>query len=93
MDHTATPWKQTLGSDGYLRQFSASTHAKELIWHTDLKDRTIEVLSSSRGWQFQFDDAMPVNLHQGMQIRIPVGVYHRLIKGTVTGDLILNIIE
>lgn len=71
-----------------IRTFSASTPEEELKWHWDEETRIIEALEHT-DWQFQFDNELPMTLNQ--QIRIPVGVIHRVIKGA--GDLVLRIIK
>ena len=34
------------------------------------------------GWQFQFDNELPISIEPGKIIQIPTGIIHRLIKGT-----------
>jgi hypothetical protein len=51
------------------------------FWHRDPEDRQLKVLSGD-GWQFQFDGCLPLLLREGMELDVPYGVYHRLIKGT-----------
>ena len=77
------PFLETdLGSDVYLREFSQDTDSGEFVWHRDREDRIVEAVGDT-DWMVQLDDELPVRLD--CRVFIPMGVYHRLIKGT--GDL------
>ena len=77
------PFMETdLGSDVYLREFSQDTDSGEFVWHRDREDRIVEAVGDT-DWMVQLDDELPVRLDG--RVFIPMGVYHRLIKGT--GDL------
>ena len=52
------------------------------MWHRDREDRVFESIGDT-DWMLQLDDELPKRI-EGEMI-IPMGVYHRLIKGT--GDL------
>ncbi len=63
-----------------IRTFSKDVDEMELIWHTDKEDRNIEVLEG-KGWQFQRDNELPLELREGDRIFIPRHQVHRVIKG------------
>ena len=68
--------------DGYIiRHFDPSYPEHLFKWHWDEEDRTIEVLEDS-DWRFQYDNEMPIPMLFGVDIKIPAGVIHRVIKGT-----------
>ena len=70
------------------RTFSKDVDPMSLIWHTDQEDRTVTVLEG-KGWQFQQDNELPLELKEGVNIFIPKGQIHRVIKGST--DLKLKI--
>ena len=70
------------------RTFSKDVDEMSLIWHTDQEDRTITVLKG-KGWKFQRDNELPLELKEGVNIFIPKGQIHRVIKGSM--DLKLKI--
>ena len=75
--------------DGYVvRTFTSDIDEEELKWHWDEENRTIEAIEPT-DWEFQFDNELPISMNQS--IHIPVGVIHRVIKGS--GDLKLKIIK
>ena len=48
------------------------------------ENRLVEILENN-DWCLQMDDELPKKLIVGEKYKIPIGVYHRVIKGT--GDL------
>ena len=64
-----------------IRTFSKDVNTMDLIWHMDDEDRNIEVLEG-KGWKFQRDDELPLELTEGIRIFIPRHQVHRVIKGT-----------
>ena len=84
------PYTETkLDENTIIRSFDASQIIEhQLKWHWDEQDRIVEVLEDS-DWEFQYDNELPIPLILGVDIKIPAGVYHRLIKGT--GKLSLKI--
>jgi hypothetical protein len=77
------PFKETKISDNtFIREFSQDTESGEMMWHRDREDRIIEPIGDT-DWMIQLDDELPIKIES--KILIPMGVYHRLIKGT--GDL------
>ena len=51
------------------------------MWHRDFEDRIIESIVET-DWLIQIDNELPKVIDK---VLIPMGVYHRVIKGT--GDL------
>jgi len=74
------PYDEEINESYRVRVFSESIEDEELKWHRDRQDRLVEVIDS-KGWELQFDNEIPVKLKKGMNIIIPEGVYHRVIKG------------
>lgn len=74
------PFKEEIiGDNLYIRTFDNLTTSGELIWHRDKEDRIIESIGQS-DWLIQLDNELPKPITS--PIFIPMGVYHRLIKGT-----------
>ena len=67
--------------EGQIRTFDPNVDSHELVWHRDREDRIVTVLEG-RGWSFQADDCLPVELERGDVFRIPKMSYHRILKGT-----------
>lgn len=63
-----------------LRTFDPNKSDEEYVWHVDLEDREIEIIEGE-GWQFQFQDCLPLLLEKGMVFIVQGYEYHRLIKG------------
>ena len=63
------------------RTFSKDVDEMSLIWHTDQEDRTVTVLEG-KGWQFQRDNELPLELKEGVNIFIQKDQIHRVIKGS-----------
>ena len=77
------PFKEEVMSDNvFIREFKQNTDSGEFMWHRDREDRIIESIGET-DWMIQLDDELP-KVIQG-EVFIPMGVYHRVIKGT--GDL------
>ena len=77
------PFQETkLGNNVFIREFKQDTDSGEFMWHRDREDRIIESIGET-DWMIQLDDELP-KVIQG-EVFIPMGVYHRVIKGT--GDL------
>ena len=72
--------EQQLDTKLFLREFSADVDEMELIWHEDKEDRIVSVVEGN-GWKFQFDEELPIEMEDGINITIPKGVIHRVIKG------------
>lgn len=77
------PFKETkIGENTFIREFKNDTDSWELVWHRDHEDRIIESLEET-DWLIQIDNELPKEIRG--EVFIPMGVYHRLIKGK--GDL------
>ena len=72
--------EQQLDTKLFLREFSADVDEMELIWHEDRENRIVSVVEGN-GWKFQFDEELPIEMEDGIDITIPKGVIHRVIKG------------
>lgn len=70
----------------YVRTFKSSLDENDLKWHWDEEDRIINPTHETN-WCFQLDNELPRELVG--EIKIPKGLWHRLIKGS--GDLELEI--
>ena len=76
------PFQETKLSDNeFIRVFSQDTDSGEYMWHRDREDRIIESIVET-DWMIQIDNELPKVIDK---VLIPMGVYHRVIKGT--GDL------
>ena len=62
----------------------------ELNWHTDTKNRFMQVLEGV-GWKFQFKDEPAREVGPGTTMHINKTCIHRLIKGST--DLKVRIVE
>jgi|TARA_B100000282_G_scaffold285100_1_gene250272 quercetin dioxygenase-like cupin family protein len=75
------PFKEKqIGKQLFLREFSTNVDEMDLIWHTDREDRIVHVLEGNK-WKFQFDEQLPFEMLDGIDIIIPKGIIHRIIKG------------
>ena len=83
------PFQETKISDNtFIREFSQDTDSGEFMWHRDFESRIIESIGDT-DWLVQLDDELPKKIEG--EILIPMGIYHRLIKGT--GDLKIKLIK
>jgi hypothetical protein len=74
------PFQETKLSDNeFIRVFGQYTDSGEFVWHRDREDRIIESISQT-DWLIQLDDELPKKIEG--KVFIPMGVYHRLIKGS-----------
>jgi len=74
------PFQENKISDNtFIRIFSQNTDSGEFMWHRDREDRIIESIETT-DWKIQIDNELP-KVIEG-EVFIPMGVYHRLIKGT-----------
>lgn len=83
------PYTDLETTDKYIvREFDQNIDPIELMWHRDKEDRKVTVLEG-KGWGFQFDNQLPLELKEGDSIFIPKYQWHRVHKGE--GKLILKI--
>jgi hypothetical protein len=68
-------------TDKYIiREFNENIDPIELMWHRDLHLRNINVLEG-KGWYFQRENELPLELKEGVNISIEAKEWHRVIKG------------
>ena len=72
-----------------------STDISHIVWlqdllrfHVDREDRKVKVISGE-GWKFQFKDEPELSMEPGVEIEIPKGKFHKVIKGTT--DLVVEV--
>jgi hypothetical protein len=83
------PFQETkLIDNEFIRVFSQDTDSGEYMWHRDFEDRIIESIGET-DWLIQIDNELPKEINE--KVFIPMGVYHRLIKGT--NDLKIKLIK
>jgi hypothetical protein len=83
------PFKEEIISDSiFIRDFEQDTDSGDYLWHRDREDRVIESIGET-DWKIQIDDELPKPIKG--KIFIPMGVYHRVIKGT--GNLKIKLIK
>jgi hypothetical protein len=63
-----------------IREFNENIDPIELMWHRDLHKRKITILEG-KGWYFQRDNELPIELKEGINIFISEKIWHRIIKG------------
>ena len=73
--------------ESIIRKFSHDIDPVELIWHRDLKNREVKLVSG-KGWKIQLENKLPQDLDS---VIIPKLSWHRVIKGEE--DLIISIRE
>ena len=77
------PFQETKLSDNeFIRVFNQNNDSGEFMWHRDREDRIIESIEPT-DWKIQIDNELPKAIEG--EVFIPMGSYHRLIKGN--GDL------
>lgn len=83
------PFKENkISKNTFIREFTQDTDSGEFMWHRDRENRIIESINET-DWMIQIDNQLPKKI-QG-KVLIPMGDYHRLIKGT--GDLKIKLIK
>ena len=74
------PFQENKLSDNIsIRVFNNETKPEFFVWHRDREDRIIESIGDT-DWMIQIDNELP-KVIEG-EVFIPMGVYHRLIKGS-----------
>ncbi len=82
------PFQETKLSDNeFIRVFDQETDSGDFMWHRDREDRVVESIGET-DWMIQIDNELPKVISK---VFIPMGVYHRVIKGT--GDLVIKLIK
>jgi len=64
-----------------IREFDENIDPIELMWHRDDETRLVEIIDPGKGWKFQFEDELPLNLEPGISIFILRHKWHRVWKG------------
>lgn len=77
----------TESEDFITRRFSQDIDPIDLLWHRDLKNRSVKILEG-KDWGIQLENELPRSFDI---ITIPKLTWHRVIKGK--GDLIVQIKE
>lgn len=80
--------EQKIEDNIFIRIFSNDIEYGDLVWHRDREDRVIESIGKTN-WMIQLDNQLPKEINS--PIFIPMGMYHRLIKGD--GELKLKLIK
>ena len=77
------PFKENkIKENVFIREFSQQTDSGQFMWHRDHEDRIIKSIVET-DWLVQIDNELPKSINE--EVFIPMGIYHRLIKGS--GDL------
>lgn len=70
-----------IDNDTVIRTFKEFTDEDDFRWHRDLEDRVVEALNDN-DWMIQLEDQIPLNISTGESLMIPMGKWHRIIKGS-----------
>ena len=83
------PFQENKLSDNiFIREFKQDTDSGDFMWHRDHENRIIESIGET-DWMIQIDNELPKQISG--EVFIPMGIYHRVIKGT--GDLKIKLIK
>ena len=83
------PFQETkLGNNEFIRVFEQNSDSGDFVWHRDREDRIIESIGET-DWMIQLDNELPKVIKD--KVFIPMGVYHRVIKGS--GDLKIMLLK
>ena len=80
--------EERVGENFFIRRFFNNTDCGDFHWHRDREDRII-VSTNTTDWKIQLEDELPRTLNE--KCHIPMGVWHRVIKGS--GDLEIKLIK
>ena len=87
------PYTDIEVTDEYIiREFDENIDPIELMWHRDDENRLVEALEPT-DWKIQLDNKLPMPLNINESIYVPKNVYHRLIKGRSTENLVVEVTE
>ena len=79
------PYVDLETTDKYIvREFSQNIDPIELMWHRDNEDRHVEVVKCGKGWKYQEEDKLPLDIKPNLTIFIPRHQWHRVHKGEDT---------
>ena len=83
------PFKEKkISQNDFIRLFDQKTDVGDLYWHRDREDRRV-ISTHHTDWMVQLDNELPRSLNE--EVFIPMGMWHRVIKGT--GDLEVKVIK
>lgn len=75
------PYIDIEATDKYIiREFNENIDPIELMWHRDLNNRKITILEG-KGWRFQKENELPLELKKGDTISILAKEWHRIFIG------------
>ena len=77
-----------LNDNTFIREFKQDTDSGDFMWHRDHENRIVESIGET-DWMIQIDNELPKQISG--EVFIPMGIYHRVIKGT--GDLKIKLIK
>lgn len=83
VEDVSRPYKdEWIAENVRIRTFDpVVVESNEYVWHRDAHDRIVTVLEGE-GWQFQFDNEIPIRINSGDVIKVPKLVYHRILVGS-----------
>lgn len=85
------PYAEEIISENIVvRTFSPDVEFEDLKWHRDREDRIVTPLNDN-DWQYQEDNKLPQPINE--KIYIPMGVWHRVIKGTTDLKILIEKIK
>jgi hypothetical protein len=73
------PYKEITHENCVIRVFDSVVEMEDLKWHRDYEDRIVIPLNEN-DWHYQEDNKLPIPIKE--KIFIPMGIWHRVIKGT-----------
>lgn len=79
--------EQIISEESVIRTFSPDVDFEDLKWHRDREDRVVIPLNEN-DWYYQEDNKLPVPLKE--KIFIPMGLWHRVIKGTTELKVVIE---
>jgi hypothetical protein len=80
--------EEKIGENTFIREFKQNTDSGDFTWHRDREHRIVQSLQIT-DWKIQLDNELPKSLNE--KIYIPMGIWHRVIKGT--GDLKIKVVK
>jgi quercetin dioxygenase-like cupin family protein len=72
-----------------IREFGDNIDPVELKWHMDSSSRHVTILEG-KGWKYQGDNKLPLELNEGDSIFIPKQTFHRIYKGKTPLKIKIN---
>jgi quercetin dioxygenase-like cupin family protein len=86
------PYSETRSENNLRRVFKPNVDNSELVWHRDREDRLVEVVSG-KGWMFQLDNEVPIELKAGDKFKIKKETYHRIIRGNTPLEVNIKLLN